>query len=244
MFFRKPSKPEGGRAINAFRDFLGSTLGKKFVMAVTGLIWVIFVIVHLIENLLLFAGPEPYNRYAHFLVSLGPGLWVAEAILLIALVAHVTAAISLVRENRAARPQRYATLRSKGGPSKRTFASMSMIFTGLTLLVFLVIHLKTFKYGPGIEQGYVQMIDGHRVRDLHRLVRETFLNPIYVIWYVFALVFLGFHVRHGFWSAFQSWGAAHPRYTPILYSLGALVGLALAVGFIFIPVWFYFFVGG
>jgi succinate dehydrogenase / fumarate reductase cytochrome b subunit len=110
-----------------------------------------------------------------------------------------------------------------------------MIYTGIVLFVFLVIHLKTFKFGP----FYTTDVDGVAMRDLHTLVWEVFQNPLYVVGYSLALILMGFHLRHGFWSAFQSLGVSHERYSPIIYTLGILTAVGLAVGFLGIPVYIY-----
>ena len=111
-----------------------------------------------------------------------------------------------------------------------------MIFTGLLTFAFILLHLKTFKYGP----HYTTLVDGVEVRDLHRLVMEVFQSPGYTAWYAGCLLFLGFHLRHGLWSAFQSLGVNHPRYTPIIYGAGILLAIVMAAGFIGIPLWIYF----
>jgi succinate dehydrogenase / fumarate reductase cytochrome b subunit len=111
-----------------------------------------------------------------------------------------------------------------------------MIYTGVVVLAFLVYHVLTFKYGPGVDEGYVMTIDGVAVRDLYRLVVETFAQLPYTIIYVAVMALLGFHLRHGFWSAFQSLGMNHPRYTPIIYGIALLFAVVMAVGFLIIPV--------
>ncbi len=220
-----------------------STVGRKFLLAVTGLCLVGFVIVHLMGNLLLLVGPEAFNAYAHRLMSLGPLLYVAEGLLLAVFLIHIVTAITVTWGNWKARPSGYQTARDQGGPSRMTLSSKTMIWTGLVLLVFLIVHLITFKYGPGIEEGYATSLDGEPVRDLYRLVAEWFGNGIYVAYYVISMGLLGFHLRHGFWSAFQSLGGFHPRLTPLAYSLGIVAGVILAGGFLGLPVWF-FLVGG
>lgn len=220
---------------------LWSSVGKKFFMAITGLAMIIFLVEHLSGNLLLFnPNPDPFNKYSDFLIGFGSILIVAELILLAILVYHMIVGISIIIGKKKARPEAYAKTASAGGPSKKTLSSTTMIYTGILIFVFLVIHLKTFKYGPGINEGYVATMDGERVRDLHRLVMEVFQKPGYVIWYVVAMLFLGSHLWHGFWSAFQSLGVNHPKYTPIIYTIGILVAIVLAAGFLAIPVWIYF----
>jgi succinate dehydrogenase / fumarate reductase cytochrome b subunit len=202
-----------------------------------------FIIVHLIGNLLLLVGPDAFNAYAHKLMSLGPALYLAEAILLAIFLIHMVTAIAVTWSNWKARPGGYQKSTNQGDPSRMTFSSKTMIWTGLVLLVFLIVHLITFKYGPGVEEGYVATLDGEEVRDLYRLVVEWFGNGIYVAYYVISMGLLGFHLRHGFWSAFQSLGGFHPRLTPFAYALGVVAGVVLAVGFLGLPVWF-FLAGG
>jgi succinate dehydrogenase / fumarate reductase cytochrome b subunit len=216
-----------------------STVGRKFLLAITGLCLFGFVIVHLIGNLLLLVGPDAFNAYAHKLMSLGPALYVAEVILLAIFLIHMVTAIAVTWSNWKARPGRYEKSTNQGDPSRMTFSSKTMIWTGLVLLVFLIVHLITFKYGPGIAEGYVAELEGEQVRDLYRLVMEWFDNGLYVAYYVISMGLLGFHLRHGFWSAFQSLGGFHPRLTPLAYALGVAAGVALAVGFLGLPVWFY-----
>lgn len=221
----------------SFTKFLRSSVGKKYVMGATGLIMIIFLIEHLSGNLMLLSkNPDPYNKYSHFLLSFGDILVVLELILLAFLLFHVYSGITVALGKRKARPDGYSKTASAGAPSKKTISSVTMIWTGLLTFVFLAIHLKTFKYGP----HYSTVVGGIEMRDLHRLVMEVFQKPIYVIWYVGALAFLGFHLRHGFWSAFQSLGVNHPRYNGLIYTVGILVAVVLAVGFIAIPIWIYF----
>lgn len=220
---------------------LWSSVGKKFIMALTGLAMVIFLIEHLSGNLLLFnKNSDPYNKYSHFLLSFGWLIIVAELILIGILIFHVISAISITVGKKKARPVAYAKTGNAGEPSKKTFSSKTMFWTGMLTFVFIAFHLKTFKFGPAEAQGYLRTVNGVEMRDLHTLVWEVFQNPIYVAWYVGALIFLGFHLRHGFWSAFQSLGVNHPRYTPIIYSIGILLAIVICVGFLGIPLWIYF----
>ncbi|MFQ6114069.1 MAG: succinate dehydrogenase cytochrome b subunit [bacterium] len=216
---------------------LWSSVGKKLLMAITGLAMIIFLIEHLSGNLLLFdKNPDPFNKYSHFLISFGSILIVAELILVAILLSHVISGVAVFLGKIKARPVSYKKTANAGKPSKKTISSTTMIYTGILLFVFLAIHLKTFKYGT----YYTTTVDGVEMRDLHRLVVEVFQKPGYVIWYVAAMVFLGFHLRHGFWSAFQSLGAYHPRYMPIIYAIGIVVAIVLAAGFLGIPIWIYF----
>jgi succinate dehydrogenase / fumarate reductase cytochrome b subunit len=113
------------------------------------------------------------------------------------------------------------------------------------VLVFLALHIKTFKYGPGAagEKEYTTVVDGVEMRDLHKLVMETFQDPIYVVGYAIAMILLGLHLSHALWSACQSIGVYHPRYTPILYSGGRVLAFLISAGFFIVPVWIYFMGG-
>jgi succinate dehydrogenase / fumarate reductase cytochrome b subunit len=218
-----------------------STVGRKILLALTGLSLLVFVCIHLAGNLLLFVGPEAFNAYAHRLFSLGLLLYLAEIILSGIFFLHIITAVSVTWSNWKARPADYEVSAGKGGPSKMTLSSRTMIWTGLILLVFLIVHLVTFKFGPGISEGYVASfeVDGEPVRDLHRLVVEWFQNGFYVGFYVICMGLLGFHLRHGFWSAIQSLGGFHRRLTPVAYGAGLAAAIVLAVGFLLLPIWFY-----
>ena len=115
-----------------------------------------------------------------------------------------------------------------------------MVITGLVLLVFLIIHLKSFKFGPGIEEGYVVEVEGRQIRDLKGLMTYKFQQPLYAFGYPLVLILLGFHLRHGVWSAFQSLGVMTPRLTTIVYPIGMLVAILVTAGFIVVPLYIYF----
>lgn len=219
-----------------------TTVAKKILMALTGLSLVIFVCVHLAGNLLLYVGPGAFNTYAHKLMSLGGLLYVAEAILAAFFLVHIGTGIWITLANWRARPDSYEVNVGQGHQSRMNISSKTMIWTGLAIAVFTVVHLINFKYGPGIEEGYTAVLDGETVRDLYRLVAESFMKEVYVIPYVLCMALFGYHIRHGFWSAFQSLGVNHPRYTPVIYGIGVLAAIILAVGFLLIPIWFY--IGG
>ena len=205
-----------------------STVGRKLIMGLTGLGLVLFVIVHLVENLLLYVGPDAYNGYVARLHSLGILLTFAEIGLAALIIVHALLAIRITKSNHDARgSERYSMVRSKGDPSRSNVASRNMIITGVVILSFLVYHLKQFRFGPGAD-------------DLYQAVSNAFHDPLCVGIYVAVMLFLGLHFRHGFWSAFQSLGATTPQLSKPMYCLGLLIGVVLALGFISIPVWFYF----
>lgn len=218
-----------------------SSVGRKILMSLTGLILFGFVAGHMAGNLQLLTGSgDAYNRYGHFLIGLGGLLIAIELVLLASLLIHVWTAVNIVRGKRAARPVPYGKLRTAGAPIKKTFASSTMIYTGFLILIFLVVHLKTFKFGPSEAEGYITTVDGVEMRDLHRLVVEKFQKPEWVVGYVVAMILVGVHLSHAFWSAFQSLGLYHHRYTPLLVKAGRWIAIVIAVGFLVIPVWIYF----
>ena len=215
----------------------GATITKKIVMAVTGLIWVLFVIGHMIGNLsFVLGGPEAFNLYTYKLTSLGPLLYLIELALLATFILHFWSGIRVALDNRKARPVNYRKLASRGAPGKQTLSSKTMIWSGLILLVFVVFHVWTFKYGS----WYPTVINGVEMRDLHRLVKEIYGNPVYVFGYVAVMIVLAFHTRHALWSAFQSLGANKPRFSGMLYTLGWMIAAVLAVGFSLVPLSVYF----
>jgi succinate dehydrogenase / fumarate reductase cytochrome b subunit len=218
-----------------------SSIGMKIVSALTGLALVFYVIIHLIGNLSLLRGdPAPFNKYAHFLESLSWFLIVVELGLLAVFLFHIVMGVMVWIDKKRARPRGYIKTEDAGSPSKKTWSSKNMIITGLVLFVFTIIHVKDFKYGPGVDEGYVTVINGTAMRDLYSLVVHSFQNIYYVIGYTIAMILLGFHLRHGFWSGFQSLGVQHPRLVPLIYGVGIFLAIVLAAGFLFIPIYLYF----
>jgi succinate dehydrogenase / fumarate reductase, cytochrome b subunit len=221
------------------KNMVNSAVGRKFVMAISGLALVGFIITHLGANLVLYAPDgESYNLYTFFLHEMGPLLTIAEFGLLAIFLIHIVLAVILTVGNRQARPQRYAAVKTKGH-ERSNLSSRSMAITGLVLFVFLIIHVYHFRFGPGVAEGYVAYVDGQEMRDMYRLVHETFQDPLFVVFYTAVMLFLGFHLRHGFWSAAQSVGMASPRWTRPIYLVSVISAILIAAGFLFIPIWFY-----
>ncbi len=221
-----------------------SSIGKKIVSAITGLGMVLFVIIHLAGNLTLFAGAEAFNGYTYFLEHLlhGAFVYIAEAGLLLFFLTHIVAGISVSIRKGRARDVGYEVTGNAGGPSQKNTASLSMILSGIALLVFVVIHLFHFKFGPGEAQGYTTTINGIETRDLYRLVIQEFNEPLPTIAYVSFMLFLGLHLRHGIASAFQSLGVGSPHLTPVIRAAGILLAVVLVVGFVLLPIYIYFMV--
>jgi len=213
-----------------------SQVGRKILTGLTGLLLVFFIIFHLAGNLAVFGEPNAMNAYSQFLHSLGPLLWVARIGLLALFVIHAWIGISIWLKKRKARPQGYEVYSSKGGPSKQSLSSRSMAFTGVVLLVFVVIHINTFALG---DMGEV-MIDGQMTHDIKTLVLDTFQSPVYAFGYTVVMILLGVHLGHGIWSAFTSLTVKSKKASAIIYTVGAVAAFLLAVGFLFIPLYIYF----
>ncbi|MDR4498119.1 MAG: succinate dehydrogenase cytochrome b subunit [Candidatus Scalindua sp.] len=220
---------------------LRSSVGKKILMAMTAFSLVLFVVVHLLGNLkLLSRNSNAFNIYAHKMMSLGGLLYVAEIGLLLLFLTHIIIAGLIFIGKRNARPVGYYMNKRLCKPGYNFIGSTTMIYTGAMILIFLVVHLMHFKFGPGIKDGYIKEVDGKSVRDLHRLVVEGFQSFWYVSFYTAVISLLGIHLSHGFWSAFQSLGINHPRYTPLILGVGILIAITLSLGFISLPVLLYF----
>jgi succinate dehydrogenase / fumarate reductase cytochrome b subunit len=215
-----------------------SSVGKKFVSALSGIALMLFLVVHLGGNLTLFAGDggRLFNTYAHHLESLGPLLYAAEAGLLAIFLFHAVSGIQVQLDKWKARPAGYAVSATKGGPSRQTIASRSMIVTGLVLLVFVPLHVWMFKFNGGQPHGMVEL-HGKSVKNLYASVAAAFESPVIAYGYVAVMALLGFHLRHGFWSALQSLGAMSPRLSPAIYAVGLLFAVAMAGGFLALPLW-------
>lgn len=204
-----------------------SAIGKKAVMAASGLLLVGFVIGHMAGNFKLFFGEEKFNQYAEWLREIGSpalphggALWIARAALLAAVVLHIHSAWSLTRASRKARPQGYKKLATQ----KATYASRTMRWGGVIIVLFVFYHLAHFTWGwswahPNFEAG-----------NPYRNVVEGFKVPWVVGFYVIAQVALGFHLFHGFWSAFQSLGWDHEAFDSWRRPAAAALAIALTVG--------------
>jgi succinate dehydrogenase / fumarate reductase, cytochrome b subunit len=211
-----------------------SGVGTKVLIAFTGLALFGFLIAHLAGNLLVLSGPEAFNAYSHKLIS-NPLVYLAEAGLAGLFVVHIWKTVTNFFRNSAARPARYAVKKPAGHTSRKTLSSSTMIVSGTTILLFLILHLKTFKFGAWYDSAEPG------VRDLYRLTLEVFHKPGYVIWYVIAMVVVGMHLRHGISSALQSLGAIPSRMTRAVLAMGAILAILIAGGFAMIPVWVYLF---
>lgn len=204
----------------------------KLLIGVTGLALFLYLITHIAGNALIFFGADTFNQYAHILTS-NPLIPVVEIGLLLIFLVHVYKAATMFLSNQRARPVKYVMKKSQGAPSHRTFASQTMIVSGLWLLVFIVIHVKAFKYGLDYETA-------SGVRDLYRVELENFSSPIAVVFYILSMLVVGSHLWHGASSAFQSLGLDFPQWTPRIRAFGKVASAVIAGGFIVIVLWVHF----
>jgi len=202
--------------------FLRSSIGRKFVMSLTGAALIFFVLVHLLGNLTLYADGDgdAFNAYAHLLEK-NPLLPLAEIGLTALFVVHIGLGIRTALDNREARPVRYKDLESHGN---RTLASTTMIVTGLLVLVFLVVHLIDFRFAQRHADGLAYMV-------VQRLA-----GPLGAVVYLVGVVALGVHLWHAGQSIFQTLGLYHPRYRPLVVKAGWVVAVLVGLGFATFPV--------
>jgi succinate dehydrogenase / fumarate reductase cytochrome b subunit len=211
--------------VNGLRGFWGSTIGKKVVMAVTGLIGVGFVIGHMLGNLQVFLGPAKFNAYAHFLRSLGELLWVVRAVLVAAVVLHVVAAVQLSRRRWVARPVAY-----KQGSQHEvsTLASRTIRWGGALLLLFIVFHILHFTT--------LDIFRDYSPTDVYANVIRGFGVWWVVLLYVAAMAALGLHLYHGIWSSLRTLGASKASTDPLKRPVAATLAIVVWLGFTAIPI--------
>jgi succinate dehydrogenase / fumarate reductase cytochrome b subunit len=216
---------------SAVRTFWQTTIGKKAVMAVSGLILVLFLLLHMAGNLKIFFGAADFDGYAAWLRTIGEPalhyswfLWIQRAVLLIAVVAHITAAAQLSKRDRRARPAGYV----RGQRPKATFATRTMRWGGVILALYIVWHLLDLTVGvanPDFEAG----------KPYHNVVVDFqvwWINLIYLV----ALLMLGLHINHGFWSAAQTLGVNRPSRDRAIKTTGSILAFVITAGFIMVPV--------
>jgi succinate dehydrogenase / fumarate reductase cytochrome b subunit len=215
---------------------LGSSLAKKYWMALTGLFLVIFLFAHLAGNLqLLDMSPEgqlKFNAYARFMTTF-PLVKVVSYLLYFSILFHAFDGFLLAIQNRKARPVKYAY--EKPGANSAWYARQ-MALLGTLILVFLVIHMRSFWFE--MHWGNIG-VDANGNKDLYTVVAAAFSQSWYVALYVVMMAVLAFHLLHGFQSAFQSLGLNHPRYTPLVKNIGVFIAVVVPVFFALIPVWMF-----
>lgn len=204
---------------------LWSSIGKKLLMALTGLAFCGFLAGHLAGNLTIYGGKDAFNSYAEHLHALGPVLTLVEWGLLFLAVVHVCTGLTLFYQNFSARTSRYVVNKRAGG---RTIGSMTMPYTGILLLAFIIFHLMNFHF-----------VDKTNTT-IYQIVAQAFESPLYVVIYVLTMIVAAVHVSHGLWSAFQTIGANHIKYMPFIMALSIIFSLAVGFGFGIIPVYLSF----
>ena len=217
-----------------FRKVFASSIGTKLIIGLTGLALFAYLVLHLAGNLLFFLGTDIFNGYSHTLIS-NQLIIPIELGLAVIFIIHVYKTLTMWFENQRARPIAYQRKRWANHTSRKSIGSTTMVYTGLFTLLFVVIHLKQFKFGV----EYLTA-GGGGIRDLYRLEREVFSNAAWVAVYAAGMILIFFHLRHGVSSACQSLGLEHPRYTRRLLLAGLLGAIIVAGGLGFIPVWVYF----
>jgi succinate dehydrogenase / fumarate reductase, cytochrome b subunit len=209
---------------------LNSSVGKKGLMALTGLLLLGFLLGHLGGNFLLLQGEQSFNAYSHYLIS-HPLIIPIELGLLLIFVVHVGLAIRLSLENKFSRPVDYAAPLCE---THQKLSSATMLITGVALILFVVVHLIGIKYGPVY---FTPAKDGTVIRDLYRLTLEYFKNPTMVLFYSAGMVILGVHLSHAFWSACQTLGLTSRKTSGPLKGLSLFLAVFLAGGYLALVLW-------
>ena len=209
-----------------------TSVGTKIVIGITGIALFLYLLIHIAGNLLIFFGPAFYNKYAYTLEG-NPLLPMIEIGLLLVFLIHIYKTVRMFVDNQRTRPVGYARKKWTGPPSRKTLASSTMIFSGLWLVAFLIVHVKAFRYG--VEHEWPA-----GGRDLYRLEMENFTSPLMVGFYVISMVAVGSHLWHGVSSAFQSLGIDQPAWTRFILPAGKTVAVLVAGGFIVIALWVHF----
>jgi succinate dehydrogenase / fumarate reductase cytochrome b subunit len=209
-----------------------SSVGLKLLIGLTGLALFLYLIIHVTGNALVMVSPEAFNGF-HELMTSNPLLPAIEIALLIVFLLHIYKTVTMYLRNTRARPVGYQLKKPAGPPSRKTFASSTMIVTGLWLVVFLIIHVRAFRFPTHYETPTGAL-------DLYRVELENLANPLTVAFYVLSMLIVGSHLWHGASSALQSLGFDHPRWTPRLLVLGKIASVVIAGGFIVITLWVFF----
>ena len=211
-----------------FSDFRTSSIGRKFIMGLTGLFLVTFIAVHLLINAFSLISADLFNAGSEFMAT-NPLIQIMQYVLAAGFIIHIFMGITLELRNRAARPIKYA---SDNPSANSSWASRNMIYTGLLIFAFLILHMKDFFVKIKFEHGtYGTDYD---------LLQAVFSNPLYVGIYVASFILLGIHLYHGMQSGFQTIGVNHPKYSPLIKTIGLVFCIVVAVGFSTIALFHFF----
>ena len=218
--------------MNWIFTFFQSSIGKKILMATTGILLSLFLVTHLLGNLMLFGGPEIFNNYVHSLAKMKPIIRLAEVFLTLLFLGHIISGILITLENKKAKPISY---KISPGPDTTKLHSRSMAVSGSIFFIFLVFHLQTFWWSfqklHGVDANFYNIVLDSNI---------GYNNPMVACFYIFALMLLSMHLRHGFQSAFQTFGVGDFRYKALLEKVSILFWLVIPLGFISIPIYFGF----
>lgn len=225
--------------MNRVANYFCSSIGKKQMMAITGLGWCVFVLTHMLGNLFYFLGPEAYNAYGHAITGNKEIYYPMEMGLLATFLGHIFFAALVVMDNRKARPTGYAVSPNSGKKGRASMASRTMALSGMVTLVFVVLHLITFRFG----EYYPFQFKGEEIRDLHLLMTNIFASVGYTAWYIFALFILGSHLSHALWSSLQTLGLVKTGKDLKVLCLSKAFGWIVALGFMANPIYIHFFKG-
>lgn len=210
--------------------YLGSSITKKLVMALAGLFLIIFLLVHLGINLFLLSDdPSSFNKAAHFM-AVNPIVKIFEIVLMGGFLIHILWGVILQIQNWLARPIRY----KKTAETQTSFFSKYMIYLGVIIFIFLVIHFVNFYF---VKLG---LVEGDH-ENFYGMSHNLFQLPGYIVFYLFSFLILAFHLNHGFQSAFQTLGLNHKTYTPVIKGIGLIYSIIVPLGFCIIPIVIYFF---
>ena len=222
--------------MNLFSRIWNSSLGKKYIMAITGCALFVFVIGHLIGNLQIFLGPEAINRYGSFLRNTGELLWVARIGLLVMVILHIVSAVRLTAENRAARGENYVAYRPVGS----SYASRTMMMSGLIIAAFIIYHLLHFTVQTReinfTGSDFHDLVDAKGRPDVFAMMVTGFRNGWVSLFYVAAMALLCLHLSHGASSMFQSLGWKKDYYQPFLDNGARLIAALIFLGYVSIPI--------
>jgi succinate dehydrogenase / fumarate reductase, cytochrome b subunit len=221
--------------MNVVAGFFKSSLGKKYIMALTGVGLFIFVVGHMLGNLQIFLGPESINRYGSFLQSLGELLWVARITLIVIVLLHIWSAVKLSAENRAARPVGYGNYVPKGS----SYASRTMLMSGLIIAAFIIYHLLHFTVqapvnGTGV--NFTQLEDESHRHDVYRMMVLGFRVWYVSLFYIIGMVLLSLHLSHGVSAMFQSLGLRNRGWQPFIKGFARFIAIVLLIGYCSIPI--------
>jgi len=209
---------------NWFIRVFSSSIGKKLVMAVTGLFFCLFLLLHLIDNMMVYKGKIAFDKYVNSLHAFPLLISAVEIGLVIFAVLHIGFGLYLFYQNQKATAVKYSIRKWAGG---RTLSSSLMPYTGFYILGFIVVHLINFRFS--FEEG----------KSIYDMMKNFFSNPLYVLFYAISMAVVALHIRHGFWSAFQTLGFNHPKYMPFIQKVSILFALIVAVSMASVPVYLF-----